>query len=189
VLAYFGAIGLGFLFIEIVFLQKVLLFVHQPTLALGLVLAVFLVAGGAGSAWAGRSPSGPAARRRLRLAVSAILVLGTAYALTYSALLEALVGSALWLKACFAALLLAPLAFFMGAPFPLAMRELDAALAAWGWGINGCASVVSAPLATLLAIDCGLTAVLGIALALYAGVPMLFPMARSSAGANAATEG
>jgi hypothetical protein len=181
VLAYFGAIGLGFLFIEIVFLQKVLLFVHQPTVVLGLVLAVFLVAGGAGSAWAGRSPSGPAARRRLRLAVSAILVLGTAYALTYSALLEALVGSALLLKACLAALLLAPLAFFMGAPFPLAMRELDAALAAWGWGINGCASVVSAPLATLLAIDCGLTAVLGIALALYAGVLMLFPMARSSA--------
>jgi spermidine synthase len=181
VLAYFGAIGLGFLFIEIVFLQKVLLFVHQPTVALGLVLAVFLVAGGAGSAWAGRSPSGPAARRRLRLAVSAILVLGTAYALTYSALLEALVGSALLLKACLAALLLAPLAFFMGAPFPLAMRELDAALAAWGWGINGCASVVSAPLATLLAIDSGLTAVLGIALGLYAGVLMLFPMARSSA--------
>jgi hypothetical protein len=181
VLAYFGAIGLGFLFIEIVFLHKVLLFVHQPTVALGLVLAVFLVAGGAGSAWAGRSPSGPAARRRLRLAVSAILVLGTAYALTYSALLEVLVGSALLLKACLAALLLVPLAFFMGAPFPLAMRELDAALAAWGWGINGCASVVSAPLATLLAIDCGFTSVLGIALALYAGVLMLFPMARSNA--------
>ncbi len=145
------------------------------------MLAVFLVAGGGGSAWAGRSPPGLAARRRLWLAVSAILVLGIAYALTYSALLEALVGSALWLKACFAALLLAPLAFFMGAPFPLAMRELDAALAAWGWGINGCASVVSAPLATLLAIDSGLTAVLGIALGLYACALMLFPMARSNA--------
>jgi hypothetical protein len=69
----------------------------------------------------------------------------------------------------------------MGAPFPLAMRELDAALAAWGWGINGCASVVSAPLATLLAIDCSLTAVLGIALGLYAGVMTLFPMPRNSA--------
>jgi hypothetical protein len=65
-----------------------------------------------------------------------------------------------------------PLAFFMGAPFPLAMRELDAALAAWGWGFNGCASVISAPLATLLTIDCGLTSVLGVALALYAGVLM-----------------
>jgi hypothetical protein len=40
--------------------------------------------------------------------------------------------------------------------------------------------VISAPLATLLAIDCGLTAVLGIALALYAGVLMLFPMTRSA---------
>ena len=55
----------------------------------------------------------------------------------------------------------------MGLPFPLALRELDEPLVPWAWGINGCASVVSAALATLLAVDFGFSAVLWIALALY----------------------
>jgi hypothetical protein len=41
------------------------------------------------------------------------------------------------------------------------------ALVPWAWGINGCASVVSAVLATLLAIEFGFTAVVALAVALY----------------------
>ena len=75
------------------------------------------------------------------------------------------------------ALLIAPLAFLMGMPFPLALRELDAPLVPWAWGINGCASVASPVLATLLAVDIGFTAVLGAGLALYALTPAAFPRA------------
>jgi hypothetical protein len=74
--------------------------------------------------------------------------------------------------------LLAPLAFCMGMPFPLALRELDEPLVPWAWGINGCASVVSAVLATLLAIDFGFSTVLWIALALYVLVLAAFPQRR-----------
>ena len=71
--------------------------------------------------------------------------------------------------------LLAPLAFLMGAPFPLALRRLDAALVPWAWGINGCASVVSPPLAILLAVDLGFSVVLCLALAIYTATVAVLP--------------
>lgn len=174
--AYFASIGLAFLFIEIVFLQKVLRIVHHPTLSLAVVLATFLIAAGAGSAWMAReTPARPAVR--LRSAVLGILLLGVLYAFTFDAFLALLAAWPIGARAALGALLIAPLAFFMGAPFPLAVRELEPPLVPWAWGINGCASVVSPALATLLAIDFGLTAVLWAALAHYLLTLALFPRA------------
>ena len=58
----------------------------------------------------------------------------------------------------------------MGMPFPLALSRLavhSPGLVPWAWGINGCASVLSAILATLSAMSFGFRAVVLIALALY----------------------
>jgi membrane protein implicated in regulation of membrane protease activity len=63
----------------------------------------------------------------------------------------------------------------MGVPFPLALRGLEQPLVPWAWGINGCASVVSAALATLIAVDFGFRAVLVLALALYVVILAVFP--------------
>ena len=51
---------------------------------------------------------------------------------------------------------IAPLAFAMGLPFPLGLARLarDApAFVPWAWGLNGCASVIAAIAALLLAIE------------------------------------
>ncbi len=174
VLVYFAGIGLAFLFVEIVFLNKLMLLVHHPTVALALVLATFLVAAGAGSAWTSRAGRGTR-RRLLRVAVAVIVSLGAAYALGSDAVVVALAGWPLAARAAAASALLAPLAFCMGMPFPLALRELEEPLVPWAWGINGCASVTSAVLATLLAADFGFDAVLWTALAVYALVLAVFP--------------
>ena len=174
VLVYFTSIGIAFLFVEIAFLQKLLLFVHHPTMALSLVLATFLIAAGAGSAWTSRR-DGEHARRRLGIAVAGIIILGALYSVIFDPLIAALSAWPLIGRAIAAVLLLAPLAFFMGMPFPLALRELEEPLVPWAWGINGCASVVSPAAATLLAIDFGFTAVLWLALALYLLVLAAFP--------------
>src|SRR5204863_2390816 len=66
--------------------------------------------------------------------------------------------------------LIAPLAFFMGMPFPWGLARVEAAdvrLVPWAWAINGCASVCGAVLATLLAIHVGFTGVVVAALVLY----------------------
>jgi hypothetical protein len=74
------------------------------------------------------------------------------------------------LKIAVSLVLIAPLAFFMGMPFPLALVRVAAArpaLVPWAWGINGCASVLSAILAILLAMSLGFNAVVLIAIGLY----------------------
>jgi hypothetical protein len=67
--------------------------------------------------------------------------------------------------------LIAPLAFCMGMPFPIALHRVAKNMPdfiPWAWGINGFASVMSASLATLLAIEFGFTVVVLFALGLYA---------------------
>ena len=59
----------------------------------------------------------------------------------------------------------------MGMPFPLGLQRvanIAPDFIAWAWGLNGFASVVSAVLATLLAIEFGFTIVIVAALACYA---------------------
>jgi hypothetical protein len=174
VLAYFVGIGLAFLFIEIVFLQKLQLVVHHPTVALALALATFLIAAGAGSAWTSRV-RGAEARRTLVIAVAGIVFLGALYSAVFDQLLAMLGSWPLPARAGVACLLLVPLAFLMGTPFPIALRELEEPVVPWAWGINGCASVVSPALATLLAIDLGLTTVLWLALLAYGLILCAFP--------------
>jgi hypothetical protein len=58
----------------------------------------------------------------------------------------------------------------MGMPFPLGLRrvaEQAPDFVPWAWGINGFASVVSAVLATLLAIHFGFTIVIVLAMIIY----------------------
>ena len=174
VFAYFTGIGLAFLFVEVAFLQKLVLLVHHPTVAMALVLGTFLLSAGAGSAWSSRVPR-ERGRRALVGAVAGILLLGIVYGFVFDALIEAQAAWSTAARALVGAALLAPLAFCMGMPFPLALRELAEPLVPWAWGINGCASVVSATLATLLAVDFGFSVVLWLALALYAGVVVVFP--------------
>ena len=176
VLAYFAALGLAFLFVEIAFLQKLTLLVHHPTIAMALVLATFLLAAGAGSAWSSRVPP-QRGRRVLALAVTGIVVFGVICSVTLDALVAGLAAWPVAARGLLCVALLTPLAFCMGIPFPLALRALDEPLVPWAWAINGCLSVASATLATLLAVDFGFATVLWVALALYVFVPAVFPQA------------
>ena len=143
------------------------------------LLATFLIAAGAGSASTTRMRD-ENGRRYLLIAVTCIVVLGAVLSAIFDPLLAALSGWAVAERAAMAIVLLAPLAFLMGMPFPLAIRRLEAPFVPWAWGINGCASVVSPALATLLAIDIGFTSVLWLALLAFALIPVAFPGFRPS---------
>jgi len=170
---YFLLLGLAFLFVEMAFIQKFILFLSNPLYSVAVVLSGFLVFAGFGSALSERLA------RRVRwpslspvtIAVTAIAAL----ALVYVRLLPLVFGTFMGLpdaaKIALSLALIAPLAFFMGMPFPLGLRRLSQSapgFVPWAWGINGFASVVSAVLATLLAIEFGFNAVIVIALVFYA---------------------
>lgn len=173
VLVYFTAIGFGFMFIEIAFIQKFVLFLSHPLYAVAVVLFAFLLFAGIGSAASKRLHDGAASKLRYPL-VAIVAAIGLAAALCLTllpGLLQHAAGLPDAVKVVISAALIAPLAFFMGMPFPLGLARVeatDARLVPWAWGINGCASVAGAVLATLLAIHVGFTVVIVAALALYA---------------------
>jgi spermidine synthase len=173
VLVYFAAIGFAFMFIEIAFIQKFVLFLSHPLYAVAVVLFAFLLFAGIGSAASKRWHDGSAAvLRHAEAAVVAAIALSAALCLGLLAwLFQHAVALPDFLKVVISAALIAPLAFFMGMLFPMGLARVEAAdarLVPWAWAVNGCASVTGAVLATLLAIHIGFTAVVVAALVLYA---------------------
>ncbi len=170
---YFLCLGLAFLFVEIACMQRYGLFIGQPLFAAVAILAGFLTFAGAGSFVASR------VRNRghtLKWAVAGIVVLLLLQTLALPpppGIVESTAG-----RVILALALIAPLAFLMGMPFPLGLSRLAAespAFIPWAWGINGCASVLSALLAALLAVHLGYGAVLSMAAGLYALTILVWP--------------
>ncbi|MDK1389971.1 SAM-dependent methyltransferase, partial [Sinorhizobium sp. 8-89] len=176
---YFLALGLAFLFIEIAFIQRFMLFLGHPLYAVAVVLAGFLAFAGLGSAVAARwmtAVGRGSAVRGITLAVVVIAFLAGTYLIALPSVFERLLALPDAAKIAIALLLIAPLAVFMGMPFPLGLSHVGARseeFLPWAWGINGCASVLSAILAALLAMHVGFIGVVTIAAILYLAAPAL----------------
>ena len=163
-LLYFVAVGLGYIMVEIAFIQRFVLFLGHPTYALTVVVFLLLLSSGAGSLasrrWLGQSGS---AWLPLTIIVAALPL----YVFILPGLLNALVGVGFIAKLLISAALLVPLGFAMGMPFPTGLRTLANAAAAkassggenvveWAWAMNAASSVLGSVLAMVIAIEFGL---------------------------------
>ena len=174
-LAGFFSLGLAFLMMEIAFIGRFTVILSHPLYALVVGLAAFLVFAGLGSWLAGRrgpggSPGGGPGGGSVAWPAAGIAALAVVYLAALPDLTSALLGAAPGVKIAAAVALVAPIATLMGMPFPRALarlRQLDPVLVPWAWGTNGCASVLGAALATLLAVHHGQTFVIGCAALLY----------------------
>jgi spermidine synthase len=171
---YFTALGLAFLCMEIAFMQRFVLFLSHPLYATAVVLSAFLMFAGLGSGYAAqltrRAPTVQHHGRPIALAVAGIVGVAVLDLVLLELLVQQGLGWPTATKITLALVLIAPLAFCMGLPFPLGLACVAShrpAMLPWAWGINGCASVLSAILATVLAIHYGFTVVVGLALGLY----------------------
>ena len=174
-LVYFGLVGIAFLFVEIAWIQRLQLYLGHPVYATTAVLVSFLVFAGLGSLW---SQSLPHARpqRLLFRAVLIIALVSLAYIVFLPSWLNAVADLPLVFRGSLALVLLAPLAFAMGIPFPVGLRALGNAsdpLIPWAWGINGVASVISAAAAPLLAMEIGFSGLIGVAVIAYLVLPAI----------------
>lgn len=168
---YFLAIGFAFMFMEIAFIQKFVLFLAHPLYAVAVVLCAFLVFAAAGSWLAGHRQGGRwQGASKVTLAVIAMGALSLLYLAILPGLFQALIQLPDTAKIIISIALIAPLAMCMGVPFPTAMTRLAGTAEdaiPWAWAINGFASVVGAVLATLLAIHLGFAAVILLAVMIY----------------------
>ncbi|WP_340121368.1 SAM-dependent methyltransferase [Methylobacter svalbardensis] len=176
-LVYFFSLGLAFLFIEIGFIQKFILILHHPLYAITVMLSTFLLSAGVGSHYSTKL-SHSTEKSAFMLPMAAIALLSIAYSLGFESIAGFLLKMESWGRYLFSIILIAPLGFFMGMPFPMALAKISQtapALIPWAWGINGCASVISAILATLITMQFGFTVLIFLAVALYGIAAWYFP--------------
>ena len=171
VFIYFLSLGVGFMFIEMSFIQKFLLLLANPTYAVAVVLCAFLLFAGLGSLFSLKLKTVVKLKQPpIVVAIGILSVLALVYLQLLPPIFHRFLASSDTLKITVSIGLIAPLAFFMGMPFPLGIAWLQRHhphLIAWAWGINGFASVVSAILATCLAIAFGFNLVILLAVGIY----------------------
>lgn len=176
-LVYFFCLGLAFLFIEIAFIQKFILILHHPLYAITVVLSTFLLTAGAGSYFSTRL-SQSAEKSAFMLPMAGIALLSIVYSVGFEFITGFLLKTGNLSHYLYSIVLIAPLGFCMGMPFPMALAKIGQttpALIPWAWGINGCASVISAILATLIAMQFGFTVLIFLAVVLYGVAAWCFP--------------
>ena len=172
-LAYFALLGLGFLFIEIPLVQRLILLAGKPVYAMAIVLFGLLIFSGLGSLLSRRMP--------WRGALAALMILALTYPMLLPVLFQATLGLPLGARLVIGVGLLAPLGILMGMPFPKGIAWLERAspdLIPWAWGVNGAVSVVASVLAALVALSAGFTVVLAAGAACY-GLAVIVISSRS----------
>ena len=156
------------MFMEISFIQRFTLFLSYPIYAAAVVIAGFLFFSGWGSYLSGRFSL--RSSFKIGMAVGAITVVSLVYLFFIDRIFSFFISSPDFIKIIISLLLISPLALFMGMPFPVGLTTVSSEsppLVPWAWGINGCASVISPVLATILAISFGFNLVVLCALLLY----------------------
>jgi len=182
-LLYFVVVGLGYILVEIAFIQRFVLFLGHPTYALTVVVFLMLLSSGLGSMASRRWCS---QTQQVWIPLILIVCALAAYVLILPAVLNALIGLPFVAKLLTSALLLVPLGFAMGMPFPTGLRALAqlrglvsrdqdsrANVIEWAWAMNAGSSVLGSVLAMVIAIQFGLNATLACGAAAYLSAILL----------------
>ena len=185
-LLYFVAVGLGYILVEISFIQRFVLFLGHPTYALTVVVFLLLLSSGAGSLasrrWLAKTSRG---WLPLALIVAALLL----YVFILPGVLNVLMGWPFVAKLAVSAGILVPLGFVMGMPFPTGLRALASIpvpefpvpagspanqnAVEWAWAMNAASSVLGSVLAMAIASQFGLNATLACGAVAYLAAMLL----------------
>lgn len=161
-LLFFIAVGFGFILVEISLIQRFVLFLGHPTYALTVVVFLLLLSSGAGSVAARRWMSGGTKLLPLLGLIAGLILLNV---LVLPWLLSIAIGLPFIIKLVLSGLVLAPLGFLMGMPFPTGLRLVKTV--EWAWALNAAASVLGSVMAMIIAIHYGLTVTLVCAAVAY----------------------
>ena len=157
-LGFFAAIGVGFLLLEVVLIQRFVLFLGFPTYALSVVLFALLVFTGLGALLTGRFAE--TQRRTLITALIAVCVLIVVAAFALAPALRTMIDLPFPARVAVTIALLAPLGIGMGMAMPIGLKRLAGLHPAgvpWAWAVNGVTSVLASGLGVAIAITAGFT--------------------------------
>ncbi len=164
---YFSSIGLGFILIEVVMIQKFIIFLGGPIYSLSVILFSILIFSGLGSYLSKKISSDKFNYKHSFLMIIFISIL-------YLLFLNPIFGALLHLNAVsriiISIILLSPLSFFMGFPFPSGIKFISVKhndIIPWAWAVNSIFTVFGSVLCLFLSITFGFVQTWIIALLFY----------------------
>ena len=161
---YFFGVGAGFMFVELFFIKKYILLFGDPIISFTVVVTGVLIFSSFGGAWS--------QKKEIDILKTALFCLAGILLLAFF-VLNLLIDQLLRLPDIWrytgALLVLLPIGFLMGLPFPLGMRDMlnSPTQRAYAWSVNGCASVLTSIVSAQLALVFGISSILGCAIAAY----------------------
>ncbi len=184
-LGYFAALGLGFIMVEIAFIQRFTLYLGQPVYTLAVIIAGLLLFTGIGAFLADKMDIDRNALVKKWLPVLLIVLLLTT--LLTPVLFNATLHWSLELRILLSLLLLAPLGIFLGMPFPTGIKTVSKAspdFIPWAWGVNGFFTVIGSVSALILGMILGFKMVILLAGICYLLAIFLLPKENSSSNSS-----
>jgi hypothetical protein len=178
-LMYFSCLGFGFIIIEFVFIQMFMHVIGFPLYTVSTVLFVTLLSAGVGSLTSARLSISIRSRWFIPFVGTICTVLIILFVLPQ--LKVFLLGTPLVLRILSVFLMIFPVGFFLGMPFPLGISTLEFppdGVIAWCWGMNGLFTIAGGLLSVIFSIQWGFTVTLLIACSAYGLAFLVFSRIR-----------
>ncbi len=168
-IVYFACLGLGFIMLQVVFIQLFHKLIGFPVHTFVLVISTMLLSAGLGSMFSQRFLE--LVNHRTQAVFAIIVLYGIGFILLFEPLFYFLLAYPLPIRLLCGGLMIAPLAFFMGMPFPIGILGLsknNTAAIPWAWALNGFFTVLGGYLAIVISIFTNFIVVMSLAFFIYA---------------------
>jgi predicted membrane-bound spermidine synthase len=159
-LLYFMSIGLGFIIIEVSFLQRLIIYLGHPIYSLSVILFSFLLGGGIGSYLSQKIIKKEKWTTNHYLVLIPIMTLVLIGGIIIPYVIAVSGTIALPIRIIFSLLTIGLMGISMGVCFPLGVSyasQRHKPLLPFLWGVNGALSVVASVLSVVIAITSGIS--------------------------------
>jgi hypothetical protein len=169
-LAYFSAIGLGFMLVQIPLMQRFSVYLGHPTYSVAVILFSMILAAGVGSFLSDRVA---VEERRGWLVLGPLWIAGTLLVLTrvIQPLIDGTIEAGLLARCAIVVAIVGAAALPMGFCFPIGLRlvrRLAEDAMPWMWGVNGAFGVLASVSAVAISMWSGIHTNLYLAAGAYA---------------------
>lgn len=174
--AFFGALGLAFMLLEIALIQRTILLLGHPVWSVSVTIASLLVASGLGAMASAQPQLRKAPRITLLVAVAGVVASVVAYHFGWAQLMATLLALPFAVRVAAIFVLVFPLGFCMGFPFVLGLRAFGQkpAVRAWALGANAFLGTLGSLVAVPLAVVVGFSGVMACAVVVYLVAAAMF---------------
>jgi len=162
--SYFALIGFAYMSVELILMQQFTLLVGPSVYSISAILVTLLITSGIGSRYSSAFDT-----KMVFFVILAWLFLDMVLFKYYIFLFGDFQQS---VRIFWTIILVSPLGFFMGMPFPRGVRHVGP-LVDWSFAVNGVASVLGSTVTILVVITSGYTIGLGVAMLCYAGAGLM----------------